>query len=126
MTEFRVMVIPEDRAGYVTNITDSLEVFENIIGCECVDMVTRTIGGIRYCILVDDCGLLKDREITAFHRLGEIVPYLVGTLIVTKLDSTGENFVDLSDADLEHIQNHMSYITGHAILFGLDYARPII
>ena len=126
MTEFRVMVIPEDKAGYVTNITDSLEEFEHIIGCDCVDMVTRTIGGIRYCILVDDCGLLKDREITAFHRLGEIIPYLVGTLIVTKLDSTGENFVDLSDADLENIEKHMSCMTGHAILFGLDYARPIL
>lgn len=126
MTEFRVMVIPEDRAGFVTNITDSLEAFENIIGCECVDMVTRTIGGIRYSVIIDDCGLLKDRKITAFHRLGDIIPYLVGTLIVTKLDSTGENFVDLSDADLEHIQNHMSYMTGHAILFGLDYARPIL
>lgn len=124
---FRMLVIPDDgRQGYVAYVEDSLESFEQIIGADCLDMVTRSIGGRRYTILVDDCGLLKTRPITAFHSVGFPEPVLVGTIIITKVNRTGDEFEDLTDEDLAHISENTVQINHCSVIYDLDYARLIL
>lgn len=46
---------------------------------------------------------------------------VVGTVLITKTDSHGEDFLDLNDADIELIESHIREVNGRAILFDVCF-----
>lgn len=88
----------------VIDIEDNLDVFYELIGCRCIDIVHRKIGHKYFDVICDDEGLFKDDPIvsaidTNFHHM------LVGNLIVSKSDGEG-NLIELSDEDIKQILRH--------------------
>ena len=88
-------------------IEDNLDVFYDIIGCDTIDIVTRTINGAGYEIICDDEGLLKAGPVvTAVSRDGR--PQLVGGLIVAKYGGNGE-LAGLAPEDVLRLSNAIQY-----------------
>ena len=86
------------------DVNDELEVFYELIGCRCVDIVQRKIGHKYFDVICDDEGALKDDPVvsavdTQFRHM------LVGNLIVSKSDDEG-NLIDLSEEDIKQILRH--------------------
>lgn len=87
------------------NCEDSLEEFYRLIGCDCIDITMRKIGGRWFDIVCDDEGLLKDdMKISAINDMGQ--PMLVGNLLFFNHDSEG-NLLPLSDEDCYHINKYI-------------------
>lgn len=88
----------------VVEIEAELDKFYAILRCNTIDIVIRKIGGRAFNIVCDDEGLLKDSPIiSAVSKLGQ--PTLVGNLFIC--NHYKSNLVSLSDADIEHIHNHI-------------------
>ena len=88
----------------VMDIEDKLDVFYELIGCRCIDIVRRKIGHKYFDVICDDEGLFKDEPIvsavdTQFRQM------LVGNLIVSKSDDKG-NQIDLSEEEIKQILRH--------------------
>ena len=88
----------------VMDIEDELDVFYELIGCRCVDIVERKIGDKYFDVICDDEGALKEDGVVSavdlqFHRM------LFGNLIVSKSDNEG-NLIDLSEEDIKQILRH--------------------
>lgn len=96
----------------VMDIADDLDVFYELIGCRCIDIVHRKIGNKYFDVICDDEGLFKDEVIvsavdTQFRQM------LVGNLIIATGDNEG-NLIDLSDEDIKQILRHTkTYFTLH-------------
>ena len=85
---------------------DSLQDYYDLIGCGCIDIVTRKIGRKVYDIIVDDEGLLKnDPLISAIDDLGRVM--LVGSLIVCGVADEEGELTDLSAADIKYIKKRI-------------------
>lgn len=89
----------------VREIKDDLDTFYDIIGCRCIDIPRRQIGGEYYDIICDDEGLLKDYPQVAIVDKS-LQPMIVGTIIITKSDDEGE-LVSLSDEDIARIRGEV-------------------
>lgn len=88
----------------VIDIEDELDVFYELIGCRCIDIVQRRIGHKYFDVICDDEGALKDDPVvsavdTQFRHM------LVGNLIISKSDGEG-NLIDLSEEDIKQILRH--------------------
>ena len=83
-----------------------LEDYYDMIGCKCIDIVTRSIGKKWYEIICDDEGLLtNDPIISAIDNFGQVM--LVGNLIICgPVDGEGE-LTDLSDNDIKYIKKRI-------------------
>jgi len=76
---------------------------------DCIDIVTREIGGKRYDIICDDEALLKEQPIPTMLDT-EQQPMIFGNIIVAGLaDETG-NMTDLSDEDIARIYDSLGVI----------------
>ena len=85
---------------------ETLEDYYSMIGCSCIDIVTRKIGKKYFDIIVDDNGLLKnDPIISAIDDLGRVM--LVGSLIICGLADDEGELTDLSDKDIEYIKKRI-------------------
>ena len=84
----------------------SLDDYYKLIGCKCIDIVSRKIGRKRYEIICDDNGLLTDDPlISAIDDLGRVM--LVGSLIVCgNVDSKGD-LTDLTANDIQYIKKRV-------------------
>lgn len=88
----------------VIDIEDELEVFYELIGCRCIDIVQRKIGHKYFDVICDDEGaLVEDPVVSAVDT--QFRHMLVGNLIISKSDGEG-NLIDLSDADIKQILRH--------------------
>lgn len=94
----------EQKLPKVIDIEDKLEVFYELIGCRCIDIVHRKIGNKYFDIICDDEGLFKGYAITSAVDT-EFRQMLVGNLIVSRSDDEG-NLIDLSDEDIKQILRH--------------------
>lgn len=88
----------------VIDIEDKLDVFYELIGCRCIDIVQRRIGNKYFDIICDDEGALVEDPVvsavdTQFHQM------LFGNLIISKSDGEG-NLIDLSYDDIKQILRH--------------------
>lgn len=88
----------------VIEIEDNLDVFYELIGCRCVDIVERRIGHKYFSVICDDEGLFKDDVLVSAVDV-QFHPMLVGNLIVANSDDEG-NLTDLSDEDIKQIVRH--------------------
>lgn len=93
----------------VVDIKDNLDTYYNLIGCDCIDIVMRKIGGKYFDIVCDDEGLLKSEpKISAISNTYE--PMLVGNLVIVHNDGMG-NLVGITDSDIEHLKKNIKYMS---------------
>lgn len=83
--------------------------YNEIIDCDMIDMVRRTVGNRAYTMVVDDEGLLKDRTPrAAWVKFGQLVEMLVGTIVIVSVPD-GEGWCHgLSDDDVDNIASHVT------------------
>ena len=93
---------------------DDIDWIQKFIGCHNYELIVRAIDGRNYCILIDDDGRLTRRKPTAINRpvvLKNVMivaqSALVGTLIITRLDDNGEEFLDLTEEDIQHLESNL-------------------
>lgn len=116
MTElprFKAVFLKESGSIPVTlNVTDDLDILQEMIGCDCIDIARRYIGNVEYRVIVDDCGLLKGRRPTAYGERtaqGDYMPVLVGSLIITKYNGRGDAFRDLTDSEIKNVFDNIMF-----------------
>ena len=93
-------------AGPVT-IDKSLESYYKILGCDCIDIVSRVIGRDRreFDIICDDEALCKEEvKISAIDCKGEAM--LCSNLFVVKFDGV-DDVTDLTEDDIKYIAKHI-------------------
>jgi hypothetical protein len=83
---------------------DDLNALYKLIECDAIDIVQRRFGGFRYCVILDDCGRLKEKQIPSAVDWIKRELCLVGNLIVTGLPDSEGNLTSLHDADIRRIK----------------------
>ena len=81
-----------------------LKQFYSLIGCRCIDIIMRTIGGKYYNIVLDDEGLLVDNPVFAAID-GQLNAMLAGNLVIFGVGNDMD-LVDLDDADIRNIRDN--------------------
>lgn len=109
----------------VVEIEKSLQSYYNILNCDCIDIVSRKIGGREFDIVCDDEGLLKDpQKISAIDIMRQ--PMLVGNLFIVKFDGI-EDITSLNDDEINHVLKNCrkiatnKYPKGYKILTLVEY-----
>jgi hypothetical protein len=100
----KVLIFDENKQELIEkDIENELDTFYEIIGCRCIDIPRRKVGGKYFDIIVDDEGLLKDAPRCTAVDPNTLDSMLFGTLIFTNSDDEG-NTVGLSDEDIKLIK----------------------
>lgn len=75
--------VVDRKAPEVLDVDDELETYQRLIGCDCIDIVRREIGGKPYRIICDDEGYFKKDAffISAVSNIRGNCP-LVGNLVI--------------------------------------------
>lgn len=82
-----------------------LEQFYRLIGCRCIDIAVRTIGGKPYNIVLDDEGLLvADPIVSAIDGRGHGM--LAGNLIIFGI-ADDMDLASLTDGDVRNIKSNL-------------------
>lgn len=93
------MLILDPKHGVRFGNCKKLDDFYREIGCRCIDIARRSVGGKSFDVFVDDEGLLKSdagKNVSAIAMEdGSLMPQLVGTLVFANHDAAG-NTTDLS------------------------------
>lgn len=92
------------RASGVRTIPATLEAYYDLLGCSCIDIVSRKIGTRNFDIVCDDEALLRDDPIPSAVSHG-LDPVLYGALFVAKFDGV-DDLTSLTDDDAEYIAEH--------------------
>lgn len=94
-------------------VCNGLSDYYREIGCDCIDITSRIIGGKPFDIICDDEGLLKDNPVEMLSMVyiydDKFMPGLVGTLIFASHDTEG-NTLDLSVEDELMIASHVRLV----------------
>ena len=121
-----ILVDVEKENVKVIEIERNLDTYYKLIGCQCIDIATRTIGGKLYDIICDDEGLFcENPKISAIDK--HFQPMLVGNLIITGVANNAGNLTSLTDDDVEHIMHYVREIRtkffqdGYKVIYGCDY-----
>lgn len=84
---------------------DHLGQFYRLIGCRCIDIAVRKVGGKPYNIVLDDEGLLVADPV--FSAIDEAMhAMLAGNLILLGIGE-GYDLTDLTDEDVDGIRENM-------------------
>lgn len=104
-----VLVDLEKGVARKATIDKSLEGYYKALNCDCIDIVSRSIGGQGFDIICDDEALLK-----AFPKTSAVskngMPVLYGNLFVVNYDGMGD-VCSLREGQIEHILRHTIRIT---------------
>lgn len=99
------LVDPERGISGEATVRHELRGYYDLLRCDLVDIVRRTIGGRTFDIICDDEGALKDDpRISAIDDYGRAM--LVGALLVVRVDEEG-NTVSLTAEELRHVARHV-------------------
>lgn len=90
----------------IEHIEDDIETYYQLIGCRCIDIVTRYFGGVAFDVVLDDEGLLKANETEEpptswWQEQGYTPAYegLFGVLVLAHHDDEG-NLTSVDPMDL--------------------------
>ena len=90
---------------------NTLADYYELIGCRCIDIISRTIGDVRVEVVLDDEGALVDTpKISAIDIDG--IPMLYGNLLVAsgRVTEDGE-LTELTEAEVDEIMDNVATIT---------------
>lgn len=102
----------------------SLASYYKTLDCDCIDIVSRKIGGKYFDVICDDEGLYNQPKISAIDDMG--APMLVGNLFIVNYDGNGDN-KSLTDEDIDHIKKYIQvmstrqYLEGYPMLTQVEY-----
>lgn len=95
----------------VIELKDDIQEFYKFIGCDAVDIVTRSVNGKKYTIICDDLGLYDENLKTSALSLTRSFPSLVGNLLITgNVDNFGE-LTSLTKNDVKVLTDENNYVT---------------
>lgn len=110
--------VNEGRHGVVEiSEHDQLKQFYRLIGCECIDIAVRRIGGKPFNIIVDDEGLLVSCPIISAVD-GRMKGMLAGNLVIMGMDSDWGELTGISDDDADLI--------AHNLILAIDYDQEAV
>lgn len=95
------------------DIEPTLSEYHRLIGCDCVDMVTREIDDHPYSFIVDDEGMLKKLRITGVSAEGKwpfgAQEHLYGSILIFGSDPSNieHGNSSLTDEELHKIRCHV-------------------
>ena len=96
------VLVKVDGTNEVIEIEDTLKNLYQVCDCECIDIISRRIGGKVFDIVLDDEGLLKEKMITAMRE--DRAEILVGNLFVVKNTGKG-NLKGLNQEEIDHVRS---------------------
>lgn len=102
------LVLNTKTNGFGFTDDSTLQGWHDIIGCRCIDIVQRRIGGKVFEIVIDDEGLLTDEPIiSALDYDGH--PMLVGSLVIYGgVDSEG-GLTEITENDVKTVVKHLAH-----------------
>ena len=95
--------VKNEKPGEVIEILDELSYYQSHIGCSAIDIVERTIGEKKYCIVCDDVGALDEKRIVSSFNYVSQQPMFFGNLIITGLPDDEGNLTTLTNQDVKNI-----------------------
>lgn len=95
--------VVDGRKAEFAEVKDDVHEFYRLIGCDCIDIARRWVGGLEFDIVVDDEGLLKDRPSVTMVD-ATLTPMLVGTLLF--FGHEGCDLRSLTDREAEVLVTH--------------------
>jgi hypothetical protein len=104
-------ILVDVKAGVARKATieKSLDGYYKALNCDCIDVVTRRIGGQRFDIICDDEALLK-----AFIKPSAVDkdnhPMLFGNLFVVNFNGK-DDVCSLREGQIEHVLRHTKSVT---------------
>lgn len=87
-------------------IESNLDTYYSEIGCDCIEIPERCIGGKLFNIICDDEGLLKDRPIPSALGNG-YKEVIFGNLIVCGLADDDGELTGITDEDVQLIRDNI-------------------
>ena len=89
------------------DIEPTLKEYYRMLGCDCIDITVRRIGGVPYNIIVDDEGLLKPNRVSACcvspKKANGTFEVLAGNLLIFGIDPDnyehGNKSLDADDVE---------------------------
>jgi hypothetical protein len=85
----------------------SLDVMHSLIGCDCIDIVMRTVGDAELLVVLDDEGLLKPDPIPALVRDG--YPDIFGSVLLFGVGDDGD-LTDISDDEVNEVLENAAMV----------------
>ena len=102
--------LAEDGVANTVVIEDELKTYYDLLGCDCIDIVSRKVGDKWYDFVCDDEGILKDKPITIVSRDGdEWRGEIVGSVFICLNDGEG-NLKSLETNDVINLMEHLHSI----------------
>lgn len=117
----RFLMIDVNEGDVKLVTANGLDDYYDLIGCECIDIVRREIGGVEVEIILDDEGALQnDRKLSG---IGESNQAFYGSLLIAsgRIEGDGE-LTELTDSEIAKILRYVAT----ASIKGEDKARKIL
>lgn len=95
-----------------TSLDGKLESYYERLDCEIIDIVSRDIGGERFAVVCDDCGVYAENSPISMIDRDLLIPMLVGALFICNLN--GDELDSLSDDDIRLIRSQFK----HQVIYG--------
>lgn len=95
-------VLIADGKAIETEVESSLDAYYKLLDCDCIDIVTRKIGGRYYDIICDDEGMFKENPAVGMLNENDGSLMLVGRLFVCQHDGNG-NEKSLSQTEIDDV-----------------------
>lgn len=96
---------------------ESLEDYYAAIGCDCIEIVQRTIGGEKFTIICDDEGMFVDKpKISAINPAGKVM--FVGNLLIAGGKIIDGELTSISPKGVDHVVKNIIIVNTE------EYPKP--
>ena len=119
-----ISTVNKDKHFEVKSLINMPYAFEDVIGCEYINIVKRTIGGKQYCIVFDDCGFYNNEPIVSLLDIRNPGKNIFGSVIIAGLEDEHGELTSLTEYDIDIITSKISYATG--MIQGKETISPVI
>ena len=119
------LVDVKNRTAKEIDFEPSLSKYYELLGCDTIDIVTRSVGGKVFDVICDDEGLMCENPVISAVDT-KMEPMLVGSLLFVHHDSAG-NTTGVTGEECTHLLAHVCQVTQgsdtkpHPCVVGLEY-----
>lgn len=99
-----VFIDPEAKVAEQRTIEKSLQSYYNLLGCRCIDITQRDIGGKVFDIIVDDEAGLVDKPVISGVSYN-YDPMLLGKLFITK--GSSDEVMSLDEGEIQRVLDNI-------------------
>ncbi len=93
--------VNEGKYPEVLEIEDELDTYYKLIGCDCIDIITRIWRKRRYTVICDDMGFYKPNlKVAIWDETKRDIP-IVGNVVICGAGDVEGNLTSLTDEDVE-------------------------